>query len=110
MKTAKEILKHHLMKYDNGMRLTQEDRILHAMEEYAEMYSRKKFIKLEIDHDSELPPDANLPTVVVFAINESDESMVGYLRVENDIFICESDVEMMEDVTYYMLIPKLNED
>lgn len=109
MKTAKEILKHHLMKFDYGVRLTQEDRIIHAMEEYAEMYSKMKYIKLEIDHDSELPTDANLPTSEVFAINESNQSMVGYLRVENDIFICESDNEFMEDVTHYMLIPKLNE-
>lgn len=52
----------------------------------------------------------NIPEKEVIAINNSNDCLVGYVYENEDelTFTCESDSEVLYDVTHYALIPKIN--
>lgn len=53
----------------------------------------------------------NIPDVEVIAIGYQNECMVGYIRDDGDEsgeeFICESNGEVLEEITHFIFIPKL---
>lgn len=57
----------------------------------------------------ELTP-RNIPEVEVIAIGYQNECLVGYISNNSDEgeeFICESDSELLEEVTHFMFIPEI---
>ena len=62
---------------------------------------KSEFIKLT---------ENNIPETEVIAINKSNDCLVGYIY-ENEHgcdFTCESDSEVLYDITHYSLIPKIH--
>ena len=60
---------------------------------------KTEFIKLTED---------NIPEMEVIAINERNDCLVGYIRENGCVFSCESENEVLYNVTHYSLIPKIH--
>ncbi len=60
-----------------------------------------EFVKLTSD---------NIPSGEVIALSYYQDALVGYISDEDGMFVCESEETRLEDVLYYMMIPRINQD
>lgn len=98
MKTKEEILGDKSLKYKCFFSNTDSMRLaaLEAMDEYA---AQSKWI--------ELGNEDTLPQNEVLAINKNGYKALGILRFKNNMFVCENEHEVLQNVTHYQSIKPL---